>query len=367
MGHRALVVEDDLTLGEVLRKKLEREGHEVVVATNQRDAYHLLDDRELDFVLLDLRLPTHEGDMDPHSQVGFDILDHIRDRFAQDELPVVVMTAYEESSQTAVRALNALANDYITKPFEDSPVSLDEKLALIGRTIEERRASTSNEPKKHSIVFTRDRRRIPFGAPVLFTICVDIHKLELIMVRRRWSLVTNDLTLLIFGIQDAALMAQNLVLAAESIGLGTCFLGAAPHAARTLRKRYKLPERVFPLVQLAVGYPAEDPPPRPRYPLKFVLFEEEYPVLSDTDIEESMLVMDEGYRAQDYYKASNAMIELSGERRETFTYDDYSWTEHIARKWGQWFAELDAVLEPLRSCGFNVAAQQKDGEEAHSG
>ena len=115
----------------------------------------------------------------------------------------------------------------------------------------------------YSIVFTRDRRRIPFGAPVLFTICVDIHKLELIMVRRRWSLVTNDLTLLIFGIQDAALMAQNLVLAAESIGLGTCFLGAAPHAARTLRKRYKLPERVFPLVQLAVGYPAEDPPPRP--------------------------------------------------------------------------------------------------------
>jgi DNA-binding response OmpR family regulator len=165
MGHRALVVEDDLTLGEVLRKKLEREGHEVVVATNQRDAYHLLDDRELDFVLLDLRLPTHEGDMDPHSQVGFDILDHIRDRFAQDELPVVVMTAYEESSQTAVRALNALANDYITKPFEDSPVSLDEKLALIGRTIEERRASTSNEPKKHSIVFTRERVAID-GIPV---------------------------------------------------------------------------------------------------------------------------------------------------------------------------------------------------------
>jgi DNA-binding response OmpR family regulator len=168
MGHRALVVEDDFTLGEVLRKKLEREGHEVVVATNQRDAYHLLDDREFDFVLLDLRLPTHEGDMDPHSQVGFDILDHIRDRLTQDELPVIVMTAYEESSQTAVRALSALANDYITKPFEDSPVSLDEKLASIGRTIEERRrASNSNVPsaKKHSIVFTRERVDID-GIPV---------------------------------------------------------------------------------------------------------------------------------------------------------------------------------------------------------
>jgi FMN reductase (NADPH) len=245
--------------------------------------------------------------------------------------------------------------------FRDEDIN-DETIETIARAAQQAAFAS----QLYSIVLTRDRKRIPFGAPVLFTICVDIHKLELIMDRRRWSLVTNDLTLLIFGIQDAALMAQNMVLAAESIGLGTCFLGAAPHAAETLRKQYKLPKRVFPLVQLAVGYPAEEPPPRPRYPLKFVLFEEEYPVLSDADIEESMLVMDEGYIAQDYYKASNAMIKLSGDRRETFTYDDYNWTEHISRKWGQWFAEPEAALEPLKSCGFHVAGQQKDGKEIHS-
>lgn len=154
MGYRAFVIEDDHVLAELLRMKLERAGHQVTIALNQRDAYHLLDQQEFDFVLLDLRLPTHEGDMDPSSQVGFDILDHIRDRFAQDRLPVIVMTAHEETSQTAVRALTAGANNYITKPFEDSPVSLDEKLVAIARSIERARRAP-NVKKRHELVFTR--------------------------------------------------------------------------------------------------------------------------------------------------------------------------------------------------------------------
>jgi DNA-binding response OmpR family regulator len=158
MAYRALVVEDDGVLADVLRMKLEREGHEVIIAPSQRDAYHLLDDQAFDFALLDLRLPTHAGDMDPHSQVGFDVLVHIRERFAADKLPVIVMTAYEETSQTAVRALRAGANDYITKPFDDSPISLDEKLREIASCISQARRMSA-EPrstasgKAHRVVF----------------------------------------------------------------------------------------------------------------------------------------------------------------------------------------------------------------------
>ena len=155
MAYRVLVIEDDHALSDVLRMKLVREGHDVAIAPNQRDAYHLLDKRDFDFVLLDLRLPTHKEDMNPNSQVGFDVLDHIRDRFSLQELPVIVMTAYEESSQTAVRALKSLANDYITKPFEDSSVSMDEKLAGIARCIKSSRHA-SRQKNKHKIVFTKD-------------------------------------------------------------------------------------------------------------------------------------------------------------------------------------------------------------------
>jgi len=83
----------------------------------------------------------------------------------------------------------------------------------------------------YSILLSRNRKRNPWRAPLLFTICVDSHKFELIMAERNWKLVTNDLTLLFFGIQDAALMAENMVVAARSLGLGSCFLGSAPFRA----------------------------------------------------------------------------------------------------------------------------------------
>jgi nitroreductase len=174
------------------------------------------------------------------------------------------------------------------------------------------------------------------------------------MARRGWKMVQNDLSLLLFGIQDATLMAENMVIAAESLGMGSCFLGGAPYMAESIIQQYRLPPRVFPLVQLAMGYPAEDRPPRPRYPLQFNLFEDEYPEFSDEMVEEATAVMDEGYLAQDYYRRAGAMIPLIGDRDETFTYDNYSWTEHISRKAGQWLADLEEIQEPLAACGFHV-------------
>ncbi|MEM2336270.1 MAG: nitroreductase family protein [Candidatus Bathyarchaeia archaeon] len=109
--------------------------------------------------------------------------------------------------------------------------------------------------------------------------------------------MTNDLALLFFGIQDAALMAENMVIAARSLGLGSCFLGGAVFQAEKIAEEYHLPKRVFPLVQLVMGYPAEDPPPRPRYPIEFTLFEGKYPELTDEMVSEAMRIMDEGYLA----------------------------------------------------------------------
>lgn len=211
--------------------------------------------------------------------------------------------------------------------------------------------------QNYSVLLTR-KKRLPFGAPLLFTICVDTHKIELIMKRRNWKPVSNDLFSLVFGTQDATLMAENMVMAAESLGLGSCFLGAAPYKAAKLAQQYKLPKRVFPLVQLAMGYPAEDPPPRPRYPLEFVLFEDAYPELSDEMVERAMKQMDEGYLAQDYYRRAKVIIPLEVEREESFSYENYSWTEHISRKWGQWHRSARELLDQLEQCGFNIGVDR---------
>jgi nitroreductase len=142
-----------------------------------------------------------------------------------------------------------------------------------------------------SVLLSRRQATNPFHAPLLFTLCIDSHRLELVMAQRNWRRVTNDLTLLLFGAQDASLMAENMVIAAEGFGLGSCFLGGAPHEADKIAQEYKLPLRVFPLVQLAMGYPAEDFPPRPRYPLAFTLFEDEYPQMAAETVQAGMRSM----------------------------------------------------------------------------
>jgi nitroreductase len=206
-----------------------------------------------------------------------------------------------------------------------------------------------------SVLLSRKGKH-PFKAPLLFTICVDIHRLETFMARRGWSVVANDLMLLLFGAQDAMLMAENMVMAGESLGLGSCFLGGAPYEADKIAEQYELPPRVFPLSQLAMGYPNEDLPPRPRFPLQFSLFEDRYPSFDEETVGRAMAAMDEGYLAQDYYRRLHAMIPLESGRPETFTYDTYSWTEHISRKWGQWYASPDALLDQLAKRGFRIPA-----------
>ncbi len=208
----------------------------------------------------------------------------------------------------------------------------------------------------YSVLLTR--KKAPYRAPLWFTICVDLYKLERFMKIRGWEVVSNDLSMLFFGLQDAALMAENMVVAGESLGLGSCFLGNSPYRADKIQKQYKLPQGVFPLVELVMGYPAEDYPPRPRWPLWFTLFEDKYPEFSDEQVADAMKVMDEGYLAQGYYAKQKAKIRLENGKQDTFTYDNYSWTEHISRKWGQWLQDPQELLEQLEKCGFKVGEEK---------
>ena len=211
----------------------------------------------------------------------------------------------------------------------------------------------------YSVLLNRKKRN-PFGAPLLFTLCVDMHKLELIMARRGWKTASNNLSLLFFGIQDAAYAAENMVIAAESLGMGSCFLGMTPYRAPQIQKAYHLPQRVLPLVELTMGYPAEDCPPRPRYPLEYTLFEDRYPEMTDEMVTRAMQSMDEGYLSQGYYIKQKAKIDIEVEGKdETYTYQDYSWTEHISRKWGQWLDDPAELLDPLAACGFEIELPKK--------
>lgn len=210
-----------------------------------------------------------------------------------------------------------------------------------------------------SLLLKRDPEENPYNAPFFFIICVDSHRWELIMDKRDWKMNCDDMLLLLLGMQDAALMAENMVIAGESLGLGSCFLGGIPFHSKELIKNFKLPIRVFPMVGLTMGYPAENPPTRPRYPIEFVLFEDEYPHLESDLVCKSMEVMDEGYLNQDYYRKLEAMIPLQGDRQETFDYKTYSWTEHICRKWGQSLFP-GTLHKHFKRYGFNICKDKEN-------
>jgi len=212
-----------------------------------------------------------------------------------------------------------------------------------------------------SVLLSRDAGRNVFNAPLMFTICVDLHRMEKVMERRGWKRSASDLYALLFGMQDAAYMAQNMVVAGESLGLGSCYIGAAPFMARRIRERYGLPDRVFPLVMLTMGFPAEDPPVRPRYPLGFHLFEDSYPEMTSDEVDRAIEVMDRGYLDQDYYSSGNYMITLPEGMEERFTFEDYSWTEHISRKLGLWGADPSELLDAIRECGFDICPGTGEG------
>jgi len=75
---------------------------------------------------------------------------------------------------------------------------------------------------------------------------------------------------------DVALFAQNTVLAAESLGLGCCYIGGIRNNPEKVTELLALPELVYPVFGLCIGVPDQDPEPKPRLPINAVLHEGYY-------------------------------------------------------------------------------------------
>ncbi|MEA3267153.1 MAG: nitroreductase family protein, partial [Candidatus Fermentibacteria bacterium] len=206
-----------------------------------------------------------------------------------------------------------------------------------------------------SVIIQRNRKTNVFNAPIQFIILCDLHRMERVMKARGWRRKASNIHCLMFGVQDAAYMAQNMVTAAESLGMGSCYIGAAPYMAEKLKQDCNIPDHVFPLVILTMGFPAEDPPVRPRYPIEFHLFEEKYQELTDEMTENAMTAMDQGYLAQNYYRNAGFMIPVPDKtKKEDYTFDNYSWTEHISRKLALWGTDPEELGNSLKTCGLGL-------------
>ena len=120
---RALLVEDDPSIVDLIRSNLAVRGFETIIANDGEKALAVLDAEKPDIVLLDLMLPETDG---------FVLCREIRDRSA---VAVIVVSA-RGGERDKVTALNMGADDYMTKPF-----SVEELLARISATLRRTRFS----------------------------------------------------------------------------------------------------------------------------------------------------------------------------------------------------------------------------------
>jgi len=105
MNKRALVVEDDSNIAELLRLYLSKDGFEVMIAADGGKAESSFDLFQPDVVLLDIMLPVKNG---------WEVCNYIRNK---SSTPIIMLTAKGETKDK-VTGLEMGADDYITKPFE---------------------------------------------------------------------------------------------------------------------------------------------------------------------------------------------------------------------------------------------------------
>ena len=125
------------------------------------------------------------------------------------------------------------------------------------------------------------------SAPRFFIVCGDTRRHRAAARRHGQPHVECTETFLLCTI-DASLFAQNLCLAFEAHGLGTCYIGGIRNDLPALDALLEVPPGTFPLFGLAVGWPASDPGQRPRLAPGDVWTHEAFP--TDEDVEQLSLI-----------------------------------------------------------------------------
>ncbi|ALS29123.1 FMN reductase [Paenibacillus sp. 32O-W] len=149
-------------------------------------------------------------------------------------------------------------------------------------------APTSSNIQAYSVVVVRDtgkKRRLAelagnqrqiIESPVFFVWCADLNKIRTAIRLHEDFELRQNVELFLLGTIDTALAAQNAVIAAESLGYGTVYIGGIRNNPQEVTDLLELPQFVYPVFGLCVGVPDQDPDLRPRLPLAAVYHQEVY-------------------------------------------------------------------------------------------
>ena len=174
-----LSIEDDKAIRNLISLTFENQGYRYIMAATGEEGLMQVAQRNPDVVLVDLGLP----DMD-----GIDVIKRIRD---WSNVPVIVISARSEDADK-IKALDAGADDYLTKPF-----SVDELLARI-RAMFRRISYVNSEAANPSSVFENGDLKIDYQAGCVYVRDVELHltpieyKLLVLLSRNEGKVLTHS-------------------------------------------------------------------------------------------------------------------------------------------------------------------------------
>lgn len=183
--------------------------------------------------------------------------------------------------------MNTLLSHRSIRSYEDRPVE-EEILEQIIRAVQ---AAPNWVNLQHvSVIAVKDReRREKFAAlcgnqnhiahaPVFLVFCADFYRTWLACQAKGqpFDEVVGQIDNLIVGANEVGIALGTAVAAVESFGLGTVPIGDIRLHGLDVIQELNLPKYVIPLLGLCIGYPAENPGIKPRFPKEAVYFEEQY-------------------------------------------------------------------------------------------
>jgi FMN reductase (NADPH) len=223
--------------------------------------------------------------------------------------------------------ITTILNHSSIRHFEDRPLTVEQIRTIISCA---QSASTSSYIQAYSIIGIKDKEKKKKLAELagnqnyvennghFLVFCADLYRHQLIgeMENKDVFPSIESTEKFMVALIDAALAAQNAAIAAESMGLGICYIGGIRNNLEGVKEVLKTPERVIPLFGMAIGYPAQTVDRKQRLPLEHIYHEDQYE--QDHDIYVNQLQEYDEYISNYYEKRTN------GARKDR-------WTEQMVR------------------------------------
>lgn len=246
-------------------------------------------------------------------------------------------------------------NEMISKQLEHRTIREFEDKSIPEETFKilmevARRTATSNGMQQYSIIRITDpgikkeiskvcQQEYVARAPELLIFIVDQYRNYRIATEKNPSKVKEvDMDRFFQGFTDACIAVQNVVNAAESMGLGAMYLGSILNDTQEICKILNLPKYTFPVVGLGLGYPNQSPQLKPRIDNSLKVFENGYKYF-DSYLEE---IKEYDKEMQTYYDLRNTKKPLD------------SFSDQVIVKLTSVIAKRQDILKVIKEQGFTL-------------